>query len=575
MSFEVFFMNRFRKLSAVFLALLLTLLFAVPAAAAEKSGLDIVVLLDASGSMKSNAKIPENVDIGNRFLVPGVESIINALALQSYEVNMGVVIFSLPKNSVTIDDKLWQLTDGEMPNVDNAEELIKRVQEEYDYKTDTDQPNAVQLAIDLLEKHGSADNSKHILLITDGVNDDGTGSSAAIDAKMPGVIDEAKNKGIKISTIGFNPNDADFSKLDDYSEATGGVSVQIKTPGEIGLEIIGMILNNVRSIEIPEELEYFEIPITVEKTPDLSITGLTLIFDSTEVTNITLRPELAAPITEGNPRMEIIPSDNSIAVNVKVEDDYGKWLLTGNKPAGTKVYLYYSFVNDEPEPTTTTPPETTTETTTETSRQTTPPPETITTTTTTTTPVPVTTTTTYYPPEPPGPKVPIGLIILIVVLVAGAVALAVYIAKRPKLTGKIKLTVEGDGFGSSTEEREFDDTKPKQSLFDLFYGVADNIIADAGADEDEVVKYFKRVTFEATGSGQGIKFKTEAKVETIYPDRGLRDFSTSFTTGTSSSSSSYDDDDYKDSTVGTVGVEFSIEYTIDKKEEEEEYGEQY
>jgi hypothetical protein len=580
-------MNRFRRVAAALLAILFSLIFGLPTVSADAKGLDIVVLLDASGSMKNNKDIPANADVGKKYLVPGVETLINALAVQPYAVNMGVVIFSLPANTITIDDRLWNLTDGETPNAANAETLIEEVQTEYQYKSHTDQPNAVQTAIDLLDT-GDAGNTKLILLITDGVNDDGTGNSAGIDAKQPDVIKTAKDKGIIISTIGFNPNDDDFSKLDDYAYETGGVPVQIKTPEKIGLTLIDAILDNVRTIEIPEDETYFELPIEVDELiGGIPVNGLNLIFDSNQVTDITLTTAKNVLIDERSSRLTINSSVNEVTVHVDVDGDYGNWLLTGNKPYGTKVALLYSLDNDIPEPapetsrqtlpepvtltvteTTTVAPETTTETTTVAPETTTAVPETTTVTTTTVAAV----TTWNSTPPPRGPQIPVGLIILIVVLIAGGVALAVYISKRPKLSGKIILTAEGDGFAYYDEEAELDNTKTKQSLFDLFYGVADSIISDSDADEEEVNKFFKKITFEATGTEHGLKFKTETKAETIYPDRGVKEFTATFTT--SSSVSEQDEDDvYAENDTSTVTASFAIRYTVEKAEEEEEYGE--
>jgi hypothetical protein len=529
-------MNKIRKITALFFALsvMITAMCVFPAAAnaPETTGLDIVAVLDASGSMRQNGNIPANADVGKKYLVPGMETLIKITSEQKYPVNMGVVIFSLPHNTVTVGDGLWELTDGETPNSANVDALTKDVIADYQYKSHTDQPNGVAKAIELLEG-GSDNNKKLILLITDGVNDDGSDpnkvNSAEIDAKQPGVISLAKEKGIAISTIGFNPYAEDFSKLDEYAKETNGYSVQLVSPEDISDEIIKSVLGNTwGSDTVSAGSSQFDKKINIpEMVDNKTVVVFNMIFETPDIKNLTVTSPNGKIIAADDPSGALsvsYTSKNTIA-NLTVGGDYGEWSLSGEKPADEEINVTYivtaivpTVIADEPTVTTPAPlPETVAETASQTTAA---PPETVSET---------------APPETvtvPAPEIPkevfvIGGIVIAAAAVITVLVFAIRAGKPPKLKGELLISYKSDGLNSRPDSVEFDRTKTRQTLFEMFAHSAEDIVENTAAENAAVIKFFKKVTFDATRSG-AIKFANPYGVSTLTVNDNGYEFTAKF-----------------------------------------------
>jgi hypothetical protein len=534
---------KIRKISALFFSMVIavSVLTGAPASAAapdEKQGLDVVAVLDASGSMRENGDIPANADVGKKYLVPGVETLIKITSEQDYPVNMGVVIFSLPHNTVTVGEGLWELTDGETPNSASVETLTSSVNIQYQYKSHTDQPNGVEKAIDLLE-YGSPSNKKLILLITDGVNDDGSDpnkvNSAEIDAKQPGVIALAKEKGITISTIGFNPYAEDFSKLDEYAKETGGYSIQLDKPEDISDEIIQSVLGEMLgSGTIAAGVTQFEEKINVPKEYDgNSVIALNIIFESPDISGLSMTSPGGVNVLENDADNKLSVSyttANAIA-SLAVDGEYGEWILRGEKPSGVPVG--YSLIVSASVPTireeepavTTAPVETTTtaapavtSTASENSKPATPPPAGA---------GPATPLPTGAGPEIPQEIFIFGGLGLAAAAVIILIVFAVRAGKPPKLVGELLISYKTDSMNSRPDSVAFDHAKSRQTLYEMFASSAEEIIKNTAADSNAVIKYFKKVTFDATRS-HSIKMTNQGNVSVITASDNGYEFTAKF-----------------------------------------------
>lgn len=571
-------MIKFRKFSALIFAMIIAAVtLAAPVSAAAPvpgQGLDVVAVLDASGSMKHYGDDQANDDVGKTYLVPGMETLISVTSEQKYPVNMGVVIFSLPQNTVTVGDKLWELTDGVTPNTRNVDTLTDRVKSEYQYKTDTDQPNAVSEAMKLLET-GSPNNKKLIILITDGINDDGQGNGASIDAKQPGVIDLAVQNDIMISTIVFNPREEDFSKIDEFAKATDGYSVQIKYPQDISDEIIQSVLGKIMgSGTIASDVTAFEEKIDVPELYEGSyVVAVNVILESPDVTNLSITSPGGVTIagSESGGKLTVSYTDTTTIASLAV-NEYGVWMLRGEKPAGVEVTYKYIVSGTSPNPpdddeiVTETEPVTTT-------AEPEPEPETEVTTTAPETEPPEEETTARRVQAPPPEPVDYTLLIVLgvaaVALIAGAI-IAVRFSKRPKLTGEILLEYNGGGYSKGPDAAELDTDKTRQTLYDLFDEAADDIVQNTGADETEVIKFFKKVVFEANSAG-GLKAKTEGGVFSLFPGDNAYEFTANFTKPAEGTDDDDDDAERRkysgNGEEDTVAMSFFLKYYDTVKED--------
>jgi hypothetical protein len=526
---------KIRKISACIFALLITVVCALPIFATEPTegiGLDVVAVLDASGSMKQSGEI---ADIGKKYLVPGVETLINITSVQDYPVNLGVVIFSTTQNTVTIDGKLFELTDGVTQSEANINDLVARVRTEYQYKSHTDQPNAVAEAIKLLDTRADSKNKKLIILLTDGVNDDGSDpnkvTSEGIDAKQPAVIAEAKEKGIMISTIGFNPNDEDFSKLALYAEETGGYAAELTNPTELGPALVEGALGKIAgSGNIDPDITHFEEKIVVPETIGENIvTAINLYLESPSVTEIAAVSPSGVDITEdsaGN-RLSVTRTSTTTIIDLDVSGESGVWTVSGTKPAGSELVLSYIFGMAAPEPLAaeTTPPVTAAPITTEAVNETVPE---------TAPPVAETAAAITFPelPEIEMPKFPVEVFIyggigLAAIAAVIGIGFAIRAGKPPKLSGELLISYKSEGLNGKPESVEFDHAKSHQTLYEMFAPSADEIVQSTAADSAAVIKFFKKVTFEATRAG-AIKFTNPYGVSTLTVNDNGYEFTAKF-----------------------------------------------
>jgi hypothetical protein len=454
-------------------------------------GLDVVAVLDASGSMKQSGDIS---DVGKKYLVPGVETLVNITSVQDYPVNLGIVIFSTTQNTVTIDNKLFELTDGVTPNSENINDLVSRVKTEYQYKSHTDQPNAVAEAIKLLDTRSGSKNKKLIILLTDGVNDDGSDpnkvTSEGIDSKQPAVIAEAKEKGIMISTIGFNPNDEDFSKLALYAEETGGYATELTNPSELGRALIESALGKTAGGgTVAANLSEFSEGINVPSDIDGNIvTSINLFLESPDIGEVRAESPNDVDFNENDEqnRLNVTRTSTTTIINLAVTGNDGVWTISGSKPSGAELSWSYIFGLSAPLPPAaeTAPPVTaapvTTASETKTFADTLPPPETM---------APIT-----LPELPEMPKIPTevfifgGIGIAAIAAVIG-IGFAIRASKPPKLSGELLISYKSENLNGKPDSVEFDHAKTHQTLYEMFAASAEELNSQSVVLTDQVAKF--------------------------------------------------------------------------------------
>ncbi len=170
---------------------------------ANQSALDLVLVLDNSGSMKKND--PE-------FIVP--QAIQKFIQQQSEQTQISVIIFD---KNVNLSLPFIQV------NEENFSEFSKSL-ESINYKgLYTDSPAAIERAIYELKNYGRTDSQKNIVFLTDGIVDTGKPEFDLEKTRWlkQELAADAVENAIKIFSIGFTEN-ADFQLIQSLAQQTHG-----------------------------------------------------------------------------------------------------------------------------------------------------------------------------------------------------------------------------------------------------------------------------------------------------------------------------------------------------------------
>lgn len=186
----------------------------LPAAPAEVLEMDIVLVLDNSGSMKKNDP--------QFFASRAVEEFINNLQSPTH---IAVIIFD---QDVRLAFPLEEIND-----ISRAD--ILRSIEQINYKgLYTNIPDAIERAIYELKNSGRTESSKSIIFLTDGIVD--TGNAALDQEKTAWLKDtlaaDAADEGIAVYGIAFTEQ-ADFQLIQSLAQKTDGEYFRALTPEEL------------------------------------------------------------------------------------------------------------------------------------------------------------------------------------------------------------------------------------------------------------------------------------------------------------------------------------------------------
>ena len=166
--------------------------------------LDIILVLDNSGSMKKNDP---------KFLT--LEVVTNFLEGLDENARLGMVIFD---TQAELAEPLAEMTSPEARG--QFLQSLKKV----DYQGQlTNSPAAIERAIYELKRQGRAEARKVIIFLTDGIVDTGNKARDAEKRKWlkEDLAEESRKAGIKIFGVAFTEN-ADFSMIQSLSSETQG-----------------------------------------------------------------------------------------------------------------------------------------------------------------------------------------------------------------------------------------------------------------------------------------------------------------------------------------------------------------
>ena len=325
-------MKNFKKYMGVCLAVLLMLTgvlhsgMAVLAADTDEHRMNVVFVLDQSGSMAktdTNALRYEAVDL---FLGLSTEA-------GNY---MGAVVFD---DSIVLQRDVTEITGKE-----SKQELSDSIKAAKSFG-DTNIGMAIELATQMLQNSGNPNLRSAIILLSDGNTDlpkDTSGQElAASEQSKTNAIDTARAQGIRIHSVCLNANGAaKKQELQDISDATGGVCVEVKSAEDLK-EIFNQFYNIIYSTEtiniadtvIPENGE-LEVPFTI---PAMGVEEANIIINTLnpDTTYNLLNPDGYGYIQTEMDAMSIKAKTFTV---IKIEKPKsGEWILKVRGISGDQV----------------------------------------------------------------------------------------------------------------------------------------------------------------------------------------------------------------------------------------------
>ncbi|MCD8029203.1 MAG: VWA domain-containing protein [Erysipelotrichaceae bacterium] len=309
-----------KKVSIICICLMMMTLILSPIQqvhALTNKELDVVLVLDQSGSMKTNDE--------NNLMKEAAKTFVTMMPSNS---RINVISFNLSRST-------WQSGLTALDSDDTISSATSWI-DAIEYTGDTDVGNAVADAIDMFDD--SDDTVKAILVFSDGRNDFGYDKNSEIesDERLDDTLTEAKNNDIQIYCIGYGEEMADtsgtpYQKLDSIAIADSENRITTKTDaGSISeyfntviAELLGSnvveVINN--QIEIADNVKEANINITCDE--DISTVGLelldedgnTITFDGTNAKLFTYTYSAVIKLYDPSPGIYTIQTTKDVEIS--------------------------------------------------------------------------------------------------------------------------------------------------------------------------------------------------------------------------------------------------------------------
>lgn len=326
------------------LSLLMTSTYAL---GTEYDDLDVVVVMDTSGSMRMSD--PKRVSVA------AIKMLVNMMPAENSRV--GIVAFNTEATVLTQD------ASGN-PSLSDLAEIadVKYVKSQADsvvFTGDTGIGTALKAATDLLSKKSDSNHKRAIILFTDGVVDLPTKEMLmACESDEAEALNWTSNNDCPIYCIGFNyitssgissmgANGEGIAKLKSYSDTTGGYTKATSNIYEIERVFIDMLANIC-------SLYYLDVAtvsgdggkhdVVVTVTPNVIEANIRISCDTTDA----IKRGTIELFTPTGKKIDLSNHDNirydvdATAASIKVlSPENGKWILSlsGIKGEDVKIGL--------------------------------------------------------------------------------------------------------------------------------------------------------------------------------------------------------------------------------------------
>lgn len=225
-------MRKHKKIMAMafsfFLAVCVTAKAQAEEFASKKKGLDVVFVMDYSGSMKTND--PDGIAKGM------VKAFVDTV--HSADIRVGFAAYN---------DRLLSSSPLSPVHTDEERQELKEAIDKDGYSGNTDIGLGLRHAYELIGQEESRD--KAVVLITDGETDL-TGSTTGrqmedAEQDMEYAVEGCKNEGIPIYSIAFGEYDGNKEALEQMSLDTGGRMYSVQRPEALIEILYGLFADNM------------------------------------------------------------------------------------------------------------------------------------------------------------------------------------------------------------------------------------------------------------------------------------------------------------------------------------------
>lgn len=193
-----------------------------------KSGLDVIFVMDYSGSMKSND--PDAIAQGM------VKAFIDTV--HATDIHVGFVAYN---------DQLLAATQPLPVKTNEERQTLKTLIDKSGYSGNTDIGLGLRYAYDLIRQN--SDRKKAIILISDGESDlKGSSTGRVLENALQDVeyvTSECKKEAIPVYSIAFGEYDGNVKSLEKISGQTGGEMYTVKKPETLIQVLYGIFENNM------------------------------------------------------------------------------------------------------------------------------------------------------------------------------------------------------------------------------------------------------------------------------------------------------------------------------------------
>lgn len=327
-------MNKIKKIAMIYMLFVcIAVSCVIPAMAAgldDEKPMDVVIVVDSSGSMKSTDP--------SRVAVEGAKMFIDMMETSGYQV--GFVPFSSALGNVI-----------ELTTINSAadKQSFKSKIDALEYSGDTDIGAALKKATEMLLADTSG-NDRFILFLTDGAIDLGKNPSRSNDDSYDDAIraaDAANDAGIPIYSIGLNANGkVDTGLISKVSAATGGRDYVVKSADELPAIYGGIFADFIDSNMIDagncvtDGNNYSEIDFNIPNNSVLEA-NVILITDSALDDIQVINP--SGDNVYGNAKYCVSETSNKYSIVKLLSPVMGDWKLKVKGDAGCNVSVNLIF----------------------------------------------------------------------------------------------------------------------------------------------------------------------------------------------------------------------------------------
>ena len=306
----------------------------------KKSSMDVVLVIDVSGSMKQ-------ADPG-KVALDGAKLFIDMM--ESAGSRAGIVAFS---------HELVLVTDMTDIKANSDKKALKESIGTLEFSGDTDIGMALQKAVDILGATQDTDNKKAILFFTDGKIDLPKGLPSEAEAEVESLkateaaVVTAASTGIPIYTIGLNTTGiVDSDLISRIASSTGAKNYIVNAAGDlpgiyndIFADFVETEISELGDIKITDEEKYEEKPFNIPNDSVLEANVVMIIKNEGNIKDVQLTKPDGTTVLPDEESLFLSKADNYNMLKV-IGPEAGDWELNLKGDQGCEIHVNLLFNYD-------------------------------------------------------------------------------------------------------------------------------------------------------------------------------------------------------------------------------------